>query len=96
MHVIVLGFARLHIILAKRGLYRSNYMCINEMFNELSTEPVPALCNYRAGTGVIGYTVRPNFRSGGSYSLREYGPPRTQLPREYGPPDRVPWLYKTN
>ena len=47
-------------------------------------------------TGVIGYTVRPNFRSGGPYSLREYGPPRTQLPREYGPPDRVPWLYKTN
>ena len=46
--------------------------------------------------GVIGYTVRPNFRSGGPYSLREYGPPRTQLPREYGPPDRVPWLYKTN
>ena len=35
--------------------------------------------------GVIGYTVRPNFRSGGPYSLREYGPPRTQLPREYGP-----------
>ena len=25
--------------------------------------------------GVIGYTVRPNFRSGGPYSLREYGPP---------------------
>ena len=47
-------------------------------------------------TGVIGYTVRPNFRSGGPYSLREYGPPRTQFPREYGPPDRVPWLYKTN
>ena len=46
--------------------------------------------------GVIGYAVRPNFRSGGPYSLREYGPPRTQLPREYGPPDRVPWLYKTN
>ena len=42
-------------------------------------------------SGVIGYTVRPNFRSGGPYSLREYGPPRTQLPREYGPPDRVPW-----
>ena len=40
--------------------------------------------------------VRPNFRSGGPYSLREYGPPRTQLPREFGPPDRVPWLYKTN
>ena len=36
-------------------------------------------------SGVIGYTVRPNFRSGGPYSLREYGPPRTQLPREYGP-----------
>ena len=35
--------------------------------------------------GVIGYTVRPNFRSGGPYSLREYGPPRTKLPREYGP-----------
>ena len=46
--------------------------------------------------GVVGYTVRPNFRSGGPYSLREYGPPRTQLPREYGPPDRVPWLHKTN
>ena len=26
-------------------------------------------------SGVIGYTVRPNFRSGGPYSLREYGPP---------------------
>ena len=41
-------------------------------------------CTHRPG--VIGYTVRPNFRSGGPYSLREYGPPpRTQLPREYGP-----------
>ena len=48
---------------------------------------------YSRPSGVIGYTVRPNFRSGGPYSLREYGPPRTQLPREYGPPDRVPWLY---
>ena len=41
-------------------------------------------CN-KNGAGVIGYTVRPNFRSGGPYYLREYGPPRTQLPREYGP-----------
>ena len=56
----------------------------------------PRCGSREVAAGVIGYTVRPNFRSGGPYSLREYGPPRTQLPREYGPPDRVPSLYKTN
>ena len=34
----------------------------------------PRLWEYSVGPGVIGYTVRPNFRSGGLYSLREYGP----------------------
>ena len=71
-----------------------------EYFVELSSEEKSSLEGVKAAltkrAGVIGYTVRPNFRSGGPYSLREYGPPRTQLPREYGPPDRVPWLYKTN
>ena len=43
------------------------------------------MCRTAVIAGVIGYTVRPNFRSGGPYSLREYGPPRTQLPKEYGP-----------
>eukprot|EP00731_Ephydatia_muelleri_P038695 Em0865g1a len=52
--------------------------------------------NVTAMTGVIGYTVRPNFRSGDRIPLGNTVPPGPKLPREYGPPDRVPWLYKTN
>ena len=45
--------------------------------------------------GVIGY-IRSGPIFGPVDRIPEYGPPRTQLPREYGPPDRVPWLHKTN
>ena len=55
--------------------------------------------------GVIEYTVRPNFRSGGPNSLGNTVPRtefpgctkpinRTQFPRELSPPppDRIPWF----
>ena len=48
----------------------------------------------RTIAGVIGYTVRPNFRSGGPYSLREYGPPPPPPPPPPGPNslgNTVPW-----
>ena len=55
-------------------------------YTAYTVRPVTRICaipglscaNPGSMAGVIGYTaytVRPNFRSGGPYSLREYGPP---------------------
>ena len=52
----------------------NNYGALETKARRESESPDP-FKNHPLRAGVIGYTVRPNFRSGGPYSLREYGPP---------------------